>query len=40
MRVNVVLIGLTGRPLLRSMRRFATRLDPVVDLAALPPRVV
>ncbi|HEX2029717.1 MAG TPA: hypothetical protein VHF25_17190 [Nitriliruptorales bacterium] len=29
---NAVLIGLTGRPLLRSMRRFAHRLEPVVEL--------
>ena len=29
---NAVLIGLTGRTLLRTMRRFADRLEPVVDL--------
>lgn len=30
---NAVLIAITGTTLLRSMRRFADRLDPVVDLA-------
>lgn len=30
--MNVVLIVMTGRPLLRSMRRVAGRLDPVVEL--------
>ena len=29
---NVVLIALTGRALLASMRRFSSRLDPVVEL--------
>lgn len=29
---NAVLVALTGRALLRSMRRFSARLDPVVEL--------
>jgi energy-coupling factor transport system substrate-specific component len=33
---NAVLIALTGRAVLRSLRRFAGRLDPIVDLAPLP----
>jgi energy-coupling factor transport system substrate-specific component len=33
---NAVLIALTGRALLRSMRRFAHRLEPVVELVADP----
>ncbi len=32
---NAVLIALTGRALLRSMRRFADRLDPEVEIAPL-----
>ena len=33
---NAVLIAVTGRPLLASMRRVAARLDPVVELEAAP----
>ena len=32
---NAVLIALTGRALLRSLRRFAGRLDPIVELEPL-----
>jgi len=34
---NAILIAVTGRALLRSLRRFATRLDPVVELEPLVP---
>jgi energy-coupling factor transport system substrate-specific component len=34
---NALLIALTGRALLRSLRRFAVRLDPVVELVADDP---
>jgi energy-coupling factor transport system substrate-specific component len=33
---NAILIVLTGRALLRSLRRFAGRLDPIVELDPLP----
>jgi energy-coupling factor transport system substrate-specific component len=34
---NAILIGLTGGPLLRSMARFADRLDPVVEFLDTSP---
>ena len=34
---NAILIVLTGRALLRSLRRFSGRLDPIVELEPLPP---
>jgi energy-coupling factor transport system substrate-specific component len=37
---NAVLIALTGRALLRTFRRFASRLDPVVELDEPPGRCV
>jgi len=33
---NAVLIAVTGRPLLRSLRRFADRLEPVAELVETP----
>jgi energy-coupling factor transport system substrate-specific component len=36
---NALLIALTGRALLRTLRRFATRLDPVVELELPGPTV-
>lgn len=37
---NAVLVIVTGRPVLRSLRRFAHRLAPVVAMEPAPPNVV